>query len=164
MSTHATVYQYSILWFIIFKASFSFTEILGRRREKKWCEQFFIHFFCLTNIKHINWSLLLFCLLFCIMCCWLQSFVVQTGCAIAKFPKFKDHFLPFDLFFYNLGKNKVGGSVKLKIKFLSPNVQYVIIEEVWRSTVSVELLLGVPQTLPSLIGLTCWTLCIESDV
>ena len=40
--------------------------------------------------------------------------VVQAGCAIAKFPKFKDYIF-FILIFYKMGKNRVGGSVKLKI-------------------------------------------------
>ena len=47
---------------------------------------------------------------------------MQTGRAIAKFPKLEDHFfLHFD-FLKQIGNKRVGGSVKLKIKFLSPNI------------------------------------------
>ena len=68
----------------------------------------FSFFFFLTSISHINSSLLLLCLFFLhsvlLPAVLGDNIVVQTGCTIAKFPKFKDNFfLHFDFF-----KTKIG--------------------------------------------------------
>ena len=49
----------------------------------------------------------------------------QNIYAIAKFPKLKDNF--FLSFFFQMGKNRVGGSIKLKIKFLLPKLIKLLI-------------------------------------
>ena len=90
---------------------------------------FFIHFFKFNLIININSSLLPFCLLFCIFVLLDAVLCEKRLCKrdelLHNFQNLKIIFSSF-VFFFKLGKNRIGGSVKQKRKFLLPNIVHLM--------------------------------------
>ena len=90
-----------------------------------WADFYSIFLFNFLNSNLCNTLIQVFCFFFSfchyvLLPVVICDKVVQTGRNIANCQNLKIIFFFFFIFFKQIGENRVGGSVKLKIKFLSP--------------------------------------------